>query len=167
MPVWLDKEAVAILHEIALFEGDITGRNPGSDLGGVVSRPKNQYHYRRIDSLPRLAAHYGIAIAKGHAFRDGNKRTALLAVDAFLDQNGVRFYIDDAKAEAEPIFRGVASGEIDQDELSAWIETHIKRPGFDSSYSSYWGAIRELFPTDRPRAIIRKLKVEIKDRFGS
>jgi death-on-curing protein len=167
MPVWLDEEAVDLLHEIALYEDDISGQNPGSDLGGAVSRPVNQYHYGGVNSLPELAAHYGVAIAKAHAFRDGNKRTALLAVDAFLDQNDVRFYIDDAKGEAEPIFKGVASGEIDHKELAAWIETHIVRPGFDSSFSSYWGSMRALFPTDRPRAIIRKLKVAIQERLGS
>ena len=40
MPVWLDAEAVKTLHEVALYEGDETGLNPGSDLKGALDRPK-------------------------------------------------------------------------------------------------------------------------------
>ena len=146
MPTWLDVEAVAALHDVALYPGDERGRNPGSDLEGAINRPRQWYHYEGVRSLPKLAALYGVSITKAHAFRDGNKRTALLAVDAFLDQNGVRFSIDDATAEAVPVFEAVATGEIEHTELAAWIETHVDRPAFKSKLVAYWRALRTLLP---------------------
>lgn len=126
MPKWLDAEAVKTLHEVALDPGDETGLNPGSDLEGAVARPKQWHNYKGVDSLTKLAALYGVAIAKAHAFRDGNKRTALLAVDAFLDQNGVRFNFQEAQIEGYSVFLKVARDEMDYEELATWIEGHLQ-----------------------------------------
>lgn len=46
-------------------------------------------HYRHINDVFIIAAWYGISIAKGHAFTDGNKRTALSVMLAFLEMQGV------------------------------------------------------------------------------
>ena len=42
-----------------------------------------------IDDLFEIAAWYGIALAKGHAFVDGNKRTGLAVMLTFLEIQGV------------------------------------------------------------------------------
>ena len=73
--------------------------------------------------MPRLAAAYAFGIARNHPFVDGNKRAALLAIVTFLGLNGIEFTA--SEAEAVIMIRRLAAGEIDQNELSAWIVANI------------------------------------------
>ena len=41
-------------------------------------------YYNQVDDLYEIAAWYGIAISKEHAFVDGNKRTGLAVMLTFL-----------------------------------------------------------------------------------
>lgn len=54
-----------------------------------MSRIGQQIHYNNINDLFEIAAWYGIAIAKGHAFVDGNKRTGLATMLTFLEIQGI------------------------------------------------------------------------------
>lgn len=58
-------------------------------LEGVLSRIDQQMYYNSIDNLFEISAWYGIALAKGHAFVDGNKRTGLAVMLTFLEIQGV------------------------------------------------------------------------------
>ncbi|MBF7696204.1 type II toxin-antitoxin system death-on-curing family toxin [Acinetobacter rathckeae] len=58
-------------------------------LESVLSRIDQQIYYSGIDNLFEISAWYGIAIAKGHAFVDGNKRTGLATMLTFLEIQGV------------------------------------------------------------------------------
>jgi death-on-curing protein len=58
-------------------------------LEGVLSRIDQQMYYNNVNDLFEIAAWYGIAIAKGHAFVDGNKRTGLATMLTFLEIQGV------------------------------------------------------------------------------
>lgn len=58
-------------------------------LESVLSRIDQQMYYNHVDDLFEIAAWYGIAIAKGHAFVDGNKRTGLATMLTFLEIQGV------------------------------------------------------------------------------
>jgi death-on-curing protein len=58
-------------------------------LEGVLSRIDQQMYYNDVKDLFEIAAWYGIAIAKGHAFVDGNKRTGLATMLTFLEIQGV------------------------------------------------------------------------------
>lgn len=46
-------------------------------------------YYNQVDDVFEIAAWYGVAIAKGHAFVDGNKRTGLSVMLAFLQMQGI------------------------------------------------------------------------------
>lgn len=46
-------------------------------------------YYNQVDDLFEIAAWFGIAIAKGHVFVDGNKRTGLAVMLTFLEIQGV------------------------------------------------------------------------------
>lgn len=61
-------------------------------LESVLSRIDQQIYYSGIDNLFEIAAWYGIALAKGHAFVDGNKRTGLAVMLTFLEIQGVSVY---------------------------------------------------------------------------
>jgi death-on-curing protein len=128
MPIWLDAPSVEELHRIALYEGEPTSHNPSVSLKGLLNRPRTYYHYEGVRGLRSLAACYGVAITRGHPFTDGNKRTALLAMDAFLDQNGISFDFYPAEMEGVRLMKGVANGSFGMDYLAQWLMKYTQDP---------------------------------------
>jgi death-on-curing protein len=118
---WLHAELVVRLHREALYDGEARGLNPGSDLEGALNRPRTHLAYGGASDYAELAALYGVAVAKAHAFLDGNKRTALLATGAFLVLNGfsLDYPVHDDRAAA--LFEQVAEGSAGVEELAEWI----------------------------------------------
>ncbi|MFC5919425.1 type II toxin-antitoxin system death-on-curing family toxin [Neisseria weixii] len=51
-------------------------------------------YYNQIENIYEIAARYGIVLAKGHAFVDGNKRTGLATMLTFLEIQGVGIQYD-------------------------------------------------------------------------
>ena len=66
-----------------------------------------------------LAAAYAVAVATGHCFNDGNKRTAYEAMVVALELNGVVFEPNDE--EVGPVVIAVAQGQVDEADLAAWL----------------------------------------------
>jgi death-on-curing protein len=118
---WLDEELVKELNKEALYEGEPHGLNPGSDLQGVIYRPQSWAYYREVRSLYKLAAIYVIAITKGHPFRDGNKRTAVLAASTFLHLNGLELDLSN-EDEVFDLITSAAEGREDGDDSLAHNE---------------------------------------------
>jgi death-on-curing protein len=54
---------------------------------------------------------------------DGNKRTAFVAVYAFLGMNGFDLVTTDAEVVLATL--GLASGEIDEEGFAAWIRDRM------------------------------------------
>jgi death on curing protein len=79
-----------------------------SKLESALNRPMNARFYEGSD-LPRQAAHLLWGITKAHAFIDGNKRTAWIATQYFLDLHG--FLIDQDYQGAFPVVIGVAENQ--------------------------------------------------------
>jgi len=63
-------------------------------LEGALARPETYAHYQGAD-LALQAAVLAHGIAEGQQFIDGNKRTALIAMLAFLEVNGWRVEASD------------------------------------------------------------------------
>jgi death-on-curing protein len=122
--VWLDAETVTELNRVALEEGETHALNPGSDLDGALNRPKGYFHYQGVRSLYELAALYAVALVEAHAFQDGNKRTALLAIRAFLRANNMDFDYGSYDEEAAELMTGIATSDVDRDELVDWIRSN-------------------------------------------
>ncbi|KAL5040921.1 hypothetical protein BDW71DRAFT_213595 [Aspergillus fruticulosus] len=57
-------------------------------LASPVYSPKNMKQYTNEEDVFQLAANLAEKIMKIHTFMDGNKRTALVAADMFLEING-------------------------------------------------------------------------------
>lgn len=95
-------------------------------LRSALDRPKNIAAYEPDGNrdLARLAAAYGHGIAKNHPFVDGNKRTALVVTEAFLNLNGLDLTADDATCVA--VMRAVADGTMKEDTFARWIQENIK-----------------------------------------
>ena len=81
---------VIAVHDEILKETGIGREGCHRDkLEGVLSRIDQQMYYNNVEDLFEIAAWYGISIAKGHAFVDGNKRTGLATMLTFLEIQGV------------------------------------------------------------------------------
>ena len=112
-PVWLTATQVRMLHaeSLALFGGASGIRDEGL-LESALGRPRHLWAYGDEVTVFDLAAAYAFGIAKNHAFVDGNKRTAVLALRAFLFRNGYGFEPD--PVELVTVMEGVASGRADE-----------------------------------------------------
>ncbi len=74
--------------------------------------------------MPDLAAAYAFGLMKDHPYVDGNKRTALVVLVAFLDLNGIE--LTATNGEALTAMLAVAAGEMTEAELTGWIEAHSR-----------------------------------------
>jgi death-on-curing protein len=120
-PAWVPLRAVvAIQSELIAEHGGLTGPPRHGDLEAALGRPVNLHAYSEPSpSLPRLAAAYGFALARGHCFPDGNKRVALAVIDVFLRMNGLELTADEIDAAAT--IQSLAAGELAEEDMANWI----------------------------------------------
>lgn len=119
-PLWLEKQALIVLHDRTLaLHGGPSGIRDDGLLESALQRPRNRFHYEGETDLCVLAATYAVGVASNHPFVDGNKRAAYQAMILFLALNGKPLSTD--KVEAIRIMLSVAAGEIGINELAAWI----------------------------------------------
>lgn len=120
---WINRKVLLLLHEESLAEhGGAPGLRDEGLLDSALARPLHLQAYGTPD-LAELAAAYGVGLAKNHAFVDGNKRAAFLAVGLFALLNGQR--LQAAQADATLTMLGVAAGEVDEPAFAAWIRAHL------------------------------------------
>ena len=124
--IWLLEEAVRAIHERQIIEhGGSSGLRDEGLLLSALARPQHLLAYG--DPPPdaaALAAAYAFGIARNHPFIDGNKRTALVIARTFLLLNNS----DVAASQEEKylIFLHLAEGSLTEEELAAWIRSHLK-----------------------------------------
>ncbi len=121
-PHWInDDEVTAISAQaVAMFgglSGDVRDENL---LKAAVGRPLNKWHYDHPKpDIFTLAAAYCFALVKGHAFHDGNKRTAYIVAIIFLEQNGV--ICAPKQADIVTTMLGAADGSVSENDLAKWF----------------------------------------------
>jgi death-on-curing protein len=93
-------------------------------LEGALARPINLAAYQPDVSVEQLAALYGVAVAKAHAFVDGNKRIGFAVMAAFLRANGRT--LDATEAEATAMMFDVAAGTVGDGELARWLSQRCR-----------------------------------------
>ena len=121
---WINPQVLLLLHDESLAEhGGAPGLRDEVLLDSALGRPQNLLAYGSPD-LSDLAASYGYGLAKNHAFVDGNKRAAFLAVGLFLMVNGHRLVA--TQAEATMTMLALAAGHMDESALAQWIRRHIQ-----------------------------------------
>ena len=120
---FIDRRALLLLHDESLAEhGGAPGLRDEGLLESALARPLNLVTYGEPD-VAALAAAYGVGLAKNHAFVDGNKRAAFLAVGLFLALNGQR--LATTQADATLTMLAVASSDMSEDAFAAWIRSHL------------------------------------------
>jgi death-on-curing protein len=122
--VWISTAFVKFVHsdQIAQY-GGLAGIRDEGLLEASLARPRHLYAYGSA-TLFDLAAAYGFGIARNHPFTDGNKRTALMAMYAFLRTNGYSF--DAPEPDAVIVMERLANGDEDQDSLAVWLQRYCR-----------------------------------------
>lgn len=123
-PIWVDKAIVLAIHDeqIAEHGGGIGVRDIGL-LESALDRPINLHNYEDAD-LIELAASYGFAIARNHAFVDGNKRTSAVVTELFLQMNGLDFVASDNAVVTT--WLALADKGMDENEFVAWLRANVR-----------------------------------------
>lgn len=120
---WVNRQVLLLLHDESLAEhGGAPGLREAGLLESALARPLNLALYEQPD-VASLAASYGVGLAKNHAFVDGNKRAAFLAVGMFLAVNGFRLHA--TQVDATLTVMKVAAGVMNEATFAQWIRDHI------------------------------------------
>lgn len=116
----LDPDFVITVHdEIIANLGGLPGfAGPGrGGLEAALARVENHAIYAGLDDVLGIAALYAEAIARGHVFNDGNKRTALTCAITYLEQQEIHVRRDWVLEEATVMLAG---GGFTRDDF-AWL----------------------------------------------
>ena len=116
-------------EQLAVFGGAKGLRDPGL-LESALAKARNRYAYEGDAGegdagIFRLAAAYCAGIVRNHPFVDGNKRTGLLSLQAFLALNGYRFR--PAQEDEVQIILGLAAGGVAETGFARWIAPNAER----------------------------------------
>lgn len=116
----LPTDLVETIHDAVLNPGELSGRARDKSLEGALGRVENRLAYGMIEDVFDLAAAYGVAVAQGHCFNDGNKRTAFRVMQVCLDLHGLSEPLL-PEAETGQIIIRVAQGLMDEGDLAEWL----------------------------------------------
>lgn len=124
-PQWIEEPSVLEIHTIQLEQhGGMSGVRDAGLLSSALNRPRNLWAYARQSAdLAGIAAMYAAGIARNHPFLDGNKRTAAVVCELFLDVNGHELIADDDAWYQAMI--GLASGVTDETQFASWLRGHV------------------------------------------
>ena len=132
MIIWLSKELVLAIHDRQLAEhGGSSGVRDDNMLQSALARPQQLHAYG--DPLPDiadLAASLAFGLARNHPFVDGNKRSAAVCCETFIELNGGQLMAEDI--ELFPLFLALAEGKLPAEELAAWLRPRIQTHKPDS-----------------------------------
>lgn len=121
---WIDRDVLLAAHEEQIQEhGGAAGIRDEGLFDSALARPQNLAAYGEPDAAA-LAASYAFGLAKNHAFVDGNKRIALIALELFLELNDFALTADDAQCVI--VILSLASGAFSEGDLAEWIRRHLK-----------------------------------------
>jgi death on curing protein len=121
---WISRTGLLRLHDMSLVQfGGAAGIRDEGLLESAMTRAENLAHYGTPDAAD-LAAAYGYGLAKNHAFIDGNKRAAFLAVGLFLRLNG--YALTAKQPDATRTVLALASGDISEPDFAAWLRLNLR-----------------------------------------
>jgi death on curing protein len=122
--LWLDADVLRAVHEEQLSEhGGAPGTRDEGLFESALARPLHLAAYGSPDAAD-LAAAYGFELARNHPFIDGNKRTAFVAVELFLELNGHELVAADADCVLTML--AVAAGQMDEPAFARWLRQHTR-----------------------------------------
>jgi death-on-curing protein len=124
--IWVADGVVLAIHEAQLAEhGGIAGTRDEGLLSSALARPHNLLAYGETPDAASLAAAYAFGLARNHPFLDGNKRTAFVVMELFLNLNG--WVLDSSDADCIAFMQTLAAGDLAEAALATWLRDHLSR----------------------------------------
>ena len=118
------EEKVLLLHQLIIAETG--GSNELRDIGLLDSALEGIFQTFGGEELyttkEEKCARLGYTLISNHAFVDGNKRIGMYVMLTFLEVNGI--HMDCTNEDVVETGLGVASGEMNYEELLVWVKTH-------------------------------------------
>jgi death-on-curing protein len=109
------KDVIRIHDLIIADEGGLPGHHGMDAIEGALARVVNRILYTQMTDVWETAAMYAVAIARGHVFNDGNKRTAMVSALTYLEMEG--FFVRQNR-QLEEVMVDVAQGAVDENQLA-------------------------------------------------
>ena len=125
--VFLTLDEVLALHadQIERYGGSPGIRDVGL-LQSALATPAAMFGRTFLHStVHEMTAAYLFHLVRNHPFVDGNKRTGLMTVIAFLGLNSFRLHAN--PGELADLVLGVAEGRISKAEVAVFMQRHVKR----------------------------------------
>jgi death-on-curing protein len=125
MIIWIEKKLAFAIHDRQLAEhGGSSGVRDEGLLESALARPQQLHAYGDpTPDLADLAASLAHSLARNHPFVDGNKRTAIVACEIFIELNGA--VLEAENAELFPAVLALAEGKLSTEEFVAWLRARI------------------------------------------
>ncbi len=123
---WVVESVVLAIHEAQLAEhGGIPGIRDEGLLNSALARPRNLEAYGDSPDLAALATAYAFGIARNHPFLDGNKRTAFVVMELFLNLNGWTLRAEDG--DCISTMEALAAAGLSEKAFGTWLRDRIER----------------------------------------
>ena len=117
----VSSEEVLKIHDLLLLRyGGCPGCSNPERVSALLVRVRNYEFYEGLTDVFALAAMYWVAVSKGRAFADGNKRTAVAVCFLFLRRNGIVPY---NRPDLEEVAVKVASEQLTASELAEYLRS--------------------------------------------
>lgn len=118
-PDWFEADVVLAIHSRQLAEhGGQPGIRDEGMLESALARPRQKWAYENAD-LYDLAAAYAYGISKNHPFLDGNKRTAAVICETFIELHDHEIKLDETAKY--PHYLSLAAGEHTEESFALWL----------------------------------------------
>ena len=126
MIVWVEKTLAIAIHDrqIAEHSGSAGVRDEGLLESALARAPQLLAYGDPAPDLADLAAALAQGLARNHPFVDGNKRTAAVCCETFIEMNGATLDAEDL--ELFPQYLALAEGKLGERDFAAWLRSRMR-----------------------------------------
>jgi death on curing protein len=119
-------EELVWMHTVAVTEfGGSQGIRDRGLLESAIARPLASFGGKNLYDNPfKRAAALAESVVLNHGFVDGNKRTAMYAMAAWLEREGYVF--EAARGELRDLALAIAAHELSTEQVATWLERRSK-----------------------------------------
>jgi death-on-curing protein len=117
-------EVLDLYRQVMDQSGGAVGIRDLNALESAVAQPRMTFGGQGLyPTVVEKASALGFSLVMNHPFVDGNKRIGHAAMETFLVLNG--FEINASVDEQERVISQLAVSDLDRDEFTKWLRTHI------------------------------------------
>jgi death-on-curing protein len=125
-PRWLVRTVVDAIHADQIRQhGGLPGIRDENALESALARPRHKWEYDTAADIASLSAACAFGFARNHAYRDGNKRIAFMAMVTFLGINDHELEATDEDVVTTML--ALADGSLTESQLAKWVRSRLQR----------------------------------------